>query len=158
WTIHGLWINYCNGSWYCPMDTPLPTNNITKLLLDNNKTDLVKDMMHYWNPDEDYNNLWLHELKKHASCMSTIQPSCYDDDAVRGWIDYFESTVQLYLKYPIFDVLKAHGILPGYYYSTDSIKDALFSTWNITLSLQCEENILSEVFLYFHAIVSNFIN
>jgi ribonuclease T2 len=134
----------------------LPTRNISKLLLQHNRSDLVADMLHYWNPDEDYNDLWVHELEKHASCIGTIQSLCYaNHDPVQGWIDYFENTIQLYLKYPIFDVLKAHGIIPGHHYSVDRIKSALFDTLNTTVSLQCEENVLSEVFFYFHVVVSD---
>ena len=103
WTIHGLWPDFCNGTWtqYCDLARqydPHPSPNTTTGTPDGvpvppyegpdigtlvEKTgrrgrELVRYMRAYWpSRDEPSHVLWAHEFSKHATCFSTFNTSCY---------------------------------------------------------------------------------
>ncbi|KAI1083480.1 ribonuclease T2 family protein [Whalleya microplaca] len=101
WTIHGLWPDFCNGSYtqYCdlsrqydPEPSPNTTNgkpdgtpvepwtggSIEPFLEAAGRWDLIAYMKKYWlgflQPSS---TLWAHEYSKHATCFSTFATSCY---------------------------------------------------------------------------------
>lgn len=92
WSIHGLWLDYANGSYpeFC-----------SKLNFDNLSYTLEKDMNSKWYSCEgdDY-TFWNHELQKHASCIKDyIMPDLNSND-------YFNYTMGLYNGFhPLMDVM-----------------------------------------------------
>ncbi|KAK2606073.1 hypothetical protein QQS21_003468 [Conoideocrella luteorostrata] len=101
WSIHGLWPDFCNGSYtqYCdlsrqydPKPSPNTTNSkpdgtpvppytgepIDKWFEPYGKLDLLAYMKKYWVSQFDPNWVfWAHEYSKHATCFSTFQKECF---------------------------------------------------------------------------------
>jgi ribonuclease T2 len=70
----------CDGSYptYC---TQAPRYfNITAIIVQAAKTELLDDMKKYWLPNRGTTeNFWEHEWNKHGTCVNTLAPSCYGD-------------------------------------------------------------------------------
>ncbi|OXV06934.1 hypothetical protein Egran_05300 [Elaphomyces granulatus] len=99
WTLHGLWPDFCNGSFtqYCDLNRqydPAPSPNTTTgtvvppwkgpsidtFLQPFGKYDLLAYMNKYWISQGSPNyDLWAHEFSKHATCYSTFDTPCYGD-------------------------------------------------------------------------------
>ncbi|KAK5141903.1 hypothetical protein LTR04_002424 [Oleoguttula sp. CCFEE 6159] len=139
WTLHGLWPDFCNGSFtqYCdlsrqydPSPSPNTTNglpngtvvppykgpDIGTFLQPFGKGDLLAYMNKYWisqgSPNADF---WGHEFSKHGTCFSTFDVPCYGP-AVRAHedvVDYFETAVLYYENLPTYGWLSAAGIRPS---------------------------------------------
>ena len=153
WTIHGLWPDFCNGSFtqYCdlkrqydPIPSP-PTQNgkengtrvepykgpsIDTFIQDWGRTDLLEFMDTFWisqgSPNKDF---WAHEFSKHGTCYSTFDIPCYgpkyrEHEEV---IDFFDTALSYYRKLPTYDWLAAAGIKPSNCtrYSLSNITSAL---------------------------------
>lgn len=96
WTLHGLWPDFCNGSYtqYCDLSRqfdPSPSPNTTNGLANGTivptytgpgvntfirtfgKYDLLAYMNKYWvNQGASNEGFWAHEFSKHATCYSTF--------------------------------------------------------------------------------------
>jgi len=139
WTLHGLWPDFCNGSYtqytdlsrqYDPYPSPNTTNGkpngtvvppytgpgIGTFLIPFGKYDLLAWMNKYWisqtGPNQDF---WAHEFSKHAVAFSTFDVPCYGPKYVEheDVVDFFETAVGYFLKFPTFDWLSKHGITPS---------------------------------------------
>ncbi|KAI5365030.1 Putative ribonuclease T2 [Septoria linicola] len=139
-TLHGLWPDYCNGSYgqYCDKDfsrqyDPIPSPNTTNGLPNGTvvppytgpnigtflepfgKFDLLAWMNKYWisqsGPNADF---WAHEFSKHATCFSTFDVPCYGPEYRKHEevVDFFETAIGYYKKYPTWEWLAKHSILP----------------------------------------------
>ncbi|KAI6785149.1 Ribonuclease Trv-like protein [Emericellopsis cladophorae] len=153
WTIHGLWPDFCNGSYtqYCDLSRqydPLPYPNtttgtpdgtpvvpydgepISKWFEPNGKADLMEYMEKYW-PGLDQASwiLWAHEYSKHATCFSTFQTECYGPNmhVLDDLWDYFETTIAYFRTLPSWGWLATHGIIPSNStpYTLGNIQEAL---------------------------------
>ena len=83
WSIHGLWLDYDNGSYpeYCSNMTYW---NITNVALE-------QEMWKSWySCDGDDNSFWEHELQKHGSCIKDYVFPFMNSN------NYFEDTIELY--------------------------------------------------------------
>ncbi|QIX01458.1 hypothetical protein AMS68_006975 [Peltaster fructicola] len=165
WTIHGLWPDFCNGSYtqYCdlsrqydPVPSPNTTNglkngtvvppytgpNISTFLEPFGKYDLLAYMNKYWisqgQPNADF---WGHEFSKHATCYSTFQTECYGPGYRQheDVIDFFETVVQYYEEFPTYDFLADHDIVPSNTttYSLASFESALKEEYGEVPYLGC---------------------
>lgn len=149
WTLHGLWPDFCDGSFtqYCdfsrqydPTPSP-PSTNGTKVpeykgpgvdtfIKDFNRTDLLKYMNNYWvswgSPNE---NFWAHEFSKHGTCYSTFDIPCYGPNYKKheDVIEFFETAIKYYERLPTYHWLAAEGIKPSNStpYSLSNITSAL---------------------------------
>lgn len=139
WTLHGLWPDFCNGSYtqYCDLNRqydPVPSPNtttgtssgipvpaytgpsISTFLAPFGKLDLLAYMNKYWisqgSPNGDF---WGHEFSKHATCFSTFDIPCYGPmyQNHSDVIDFFETAVQYYANLPTYGWLSAGGIRPS---------------------------------------------
>ena len=96
WLIHGLWPTNNNQTWpqFCCFDRKLIIKDLDPIR---------SDLLNNW-PNLELNrgveSLWQHEWQKHGTCTKTKQ------------ISYFNNTLTLYKKYPVFDWLKEAGIVP----------------------------------------------
>ena len=100
-------------------------------------------------------DLWAHEWNKHGTCLSTIQPSCYDDYMPgQDIVDYFRATIQLSRSLPTFTFLESCGIVPshGQTYSLADIESCIAdTTWGHTPHVGCsEDGYLNEILYYHH--------
>lgn len=154
WTLHGLWPDFCNGSFtqYCdlsrqydpipspntttgkPDGTPVPPYkgpNIGTFLKPFGKFDLLEYMNTYWiAQNQDNAGFWGHEFSKHATCFSTFNTQCYGPRYQKHEevVNFFETTIKYYRRFPTFDWLKGAGITPSNTttYSYGKIRDTLF--------------------------------
>ncbi|KJZ79938.1 hypothetical protein HIM_00652 [Hirsutella minnesotensis 3608] len=134
WTIHGLWPDFCNGSYtqYCdlsrqydprpdntPRGTPVPPYKgepIDRWFAASGKRDLLAYMNRHWIAQRDRNwVLWAHEFSKHATCFSTFQTECYGPKAAEhaDLFDFFETVVRFQRALPTFRWLAEASIRPS---------------------------------------------
>jgi ribonuclease T2 len=139
WSIHGLWPDFCNGSYtqYCdlnrqydPSPSPNTTNglangtvvppyngsNIGTFLEPFGRYDLLAYMNKYWiNQGAPNYDFWGHEFSKHATCYSTFDVPCYGPEYRKheDVVDFFETVIKYYMKRPTFTWLKKHNIVPS---------------------------------------------
>ena len=117
WTIHGTWPDNCNGSYeqYCDASRNVTGETFVSYLLNYGRTDLLQQFNKLWiNQGGPNSDLWAHEYAKHATCTSTFDPRCYANfttgiDAV----DYAETTIEAFSRFPTFDILERAGITPS---------------------------------------------
>ncbi|KAF2850699.1 ribonuclease T2 [Plenodomus tracheiphilus IPT5] len=154
WTLHGLWPDFCNGSYtqYCDLTRqydPLPSPNTTNALPNGTlvtpytgpnigtflepfgRYDLLSYMHTYWiaqaQPNPDF---WAHEFSKHATCFSTFNVPCYgplyrEHEEV---VEFFETAIRYYQRFPTWEWLGGEGIVPSNStrYTYGEIRDVLF--------------------------------
>ncbi|KAI8079729.1 ribonuclease T2-like protein [Halteromyces radiatus] len=153
WTIHGLWNDFCNGSYPSNCDPSRSYTNITEVLVSRRAFKLLQDMNNDWpNSAGHVDDFWSHEWNKHGTCMSTFEPGCYEKkDPFQGMIDYFNTTMKLHKKYNIYKALKRHGIVPGHKYSTSKVQKVIKKEFGMLPDLRCTtEGHLVETWMYFH--------
>jgi ribonuclease T2 len=139
WTLHGLWPDFCNGSYtqYCDLKRqydPLPSPNTTTgtpsgtpvvpykgpnigtFLEPFGRYDLLAWMNKYWiaqnQPNPDF---WGHEFSKHATCYSTFDVPCYGPNyrEHEEVVDFFDTAIAYFQKLPTYDWLAGKGIKPS---------------------------------------------
>ncbi|KAL3453761.1 ribonuclease T2-like protein [Aspergillus insuetus] len=154
WTIHGLWPDHCNGGFDQFCDSRRRYSNISLILVDAGRRDLLDQMSTYW---KDYKgddpNLWEHEWNKHGTCVSTLETHCYSDYyPQQEVVDYFDKTVELFHDLPTFETLSNAGIVPSYdqTYTRGEIEDALSKTHGATVTVRCRSHRLQEVWYFFN--------
>ncbi|KAG5927933.1 hypothetical protein E4U42_001525 [Claviceps africana] len=139
WSIHGLWPDFCNGSYtqYCDLSRqydPRPSPNTTDGRADgtpvppytgepidgwfarHGKLPLLAYMNRYWVSQHDPNWVfWAHEFSKHATCFSTFQKECFGPSppAHRDLFDFFETVLRWHKTLPTFAWLLGAGIRPS---------------------------------------------
>lgn len=139
WTLHGLWPDYCNGSYtqYCDLSRqydPVPSPNtttatssgtpvppykgpsISTFLAPFGKFDLLAYMNKFWvNQGAPNGDFWAHEFSKHATCFSTFDVPCYGPMHQNNSevVDFFETAVQYYQNLPTYGWLSAGGMRPS---------------------------------------------
>lgn len=87
-------------------------------------------MDHYWiNLAAPNVDLWAHEFSKHATCFSTFDVPCYGPQYQEHEevIEYFETTIMYYERFPTWEWLQQAGITPSNTttYTLDDIQGTL---------------------------------
>ncbi|KAH8805865.1 ribonuclease T2 family protein [Xylogone sp. PMI_703] len=139
WTLHGLWPDFCNGSFtqYCdlnrqydlvpapntttgkPDGTPVPPYkgpNIGTFLEPFGKFDLLAYMNKFWIAQGTSNaDFWGHEFSKHGTCYSTFDIPCYGPQyrEHEEVVEFFETAVSYYQILPTYGWLSAKDIRPS---------------------------------------------
>ncbi|KAI8337970.1 ribonuclease T2-like protein [Chlamydoabsidia padenii] len=153
WTIHGLWNDFCNGSYPSNCDPSREYSNITEILVSRRAFRLLQEMNNDWpNSAGHVDDFWSHEWNKHGTCMSTFEPNCYENkDVFQGMIDFYNTTMKLHQKYNIYKALKRNGITPGHTYSTARVQKAIKKEFDMFPDLRCDTNgHLVETWMYFY--------
>ncbi|KAI1503907.1 ribonuclease T2 family protein [Biscogniauxia marginata] len=155
WTIHGLWPDFCNGSYtqYCdpsrqydPEPYPNTTTgtpsgepvvpwtgvSIDEFVKPFGKWDLLAYMKKFWTGQSQPSAvLWAHEFSKHATCFSNFDVECYGPLYARAphadVADYFATVVGYYRDLPTWAWLAARGVRPSNAttYSLSDVQGAL---------------------------------
>ncbi|OJK05180.1 hypothetical protein ASPACDRAFT_74698 [Aspergillus aculeatus ATCC 16872] len=154
WTIHGLWPDHCNGGFdqYC--DSKRKYSNISLILVDAGRGDLLDYMSTYWKDFRgDDPNLWEHEWNKHGTCVSSLETHCYTEYIPQQEVvDYFDKTADLYRELPTYETLAKANILPSYTktYTRREIEDVLSQSHGAEVTIRCRHGSLNEVWYYFN--------
>ncbi|KAF2011685.1 ribonuclease T2 [Aaosphaeria arxii CBS 175.79] len=154
WTIHGLWPDRCDGSFEANCDPSREYTNISAIIKSFGKDDLLNDMETYW---KDYkgndDSFWSHEWGKHGTCISTMEPECYDEHkATEEVVDFFQKTVDLFKELPSYKWLEEAGITPSdsETYTTDAIQAALSAKRpGVEVTLGCKSGRLNEIWYHY---------
>ncbi|KAL3653223.1 Ribonuclease 2 [Castilleja foliolosa] len=143
-TIHGLWPDYNDGTWpACCSGKIFDVKEISTLLSGLNK---------YWpslscdapsNCHGGKGLFWEHEWEKHGTCSSP---------AVRDEYDYFLTTLNLYFKYNVTEVLREAGYVASNSekYPLKGIVSAIQNAYHATPEFQCSGDAVEELRLCFH--------
>lgn len=119
----------CDGTYQSSCDSSRAYSNISDILKDQGKDDLVTYMDKYWvDIDGDNESFWEHEWSKHGTCINTIEPSCYTDYKPQEEVgDFFQKVVDLFKTLDSYKALSAAGITPddSKTYDLSDIEDAL---------------------------------
>lgn len=154
WTIHGLWPDHCNGGFDQFCDHKRQYSNISLILVDSGRGDLLEYMSEYWKDFRgDDANLWQHEWNKHGTCVSTLEPHCYKDYIPQqDVVDYFDRAVDIFKEVPTFEFLAKAGILPSHTetYARADIEDALEKAHGAPVVVNCRQGAISEVWYFFN--------
>ncbi|KIV96283.1 hypothetical protein PV10_00166 [Exophiala mesophila] len=172
WTIHGLWPDLCTGGFDQFCDTTRSEYHIRAILqtLNGGNAALLDFMDANWltldgNPEQ----LWAHEWNKHGTCISTIEPTCYQRDdeqdgaATSGsstskstlhadLLDYFVQTTSLFRTLDTFAIFAESGIVPSYdrHYDLTELQDAIeASPHGFPVTFRCRNGELNEIWYHF---------
>ncbi len=97
WTVHGLWPDRCDGTYESYCDRRRQYDDIGTTIQEEDP-ELFEYMSVYWKDYKgDDERFWEHEWNKHGTCISTLEPNCYQAYTPREeLVDYFQKTVELF--------------------------------------------------------------
>ncbi|KAG8054346.1 hypothetical protein GUJ93_ZPchr0001g30325 [Zizania palustris] len=143
-TIHGLWPDYDDGTWpSCCRHTNFDMDKILPL-----KPTLDK----YW-PSlycsssstcfSGKGPFWAHEWEKHGTCSSPV---------VKDELEYFSTTLDLYFKYNVMEMLTNGGIhiSNGKKYALTDVIDAVKCAFGALPQIVCKKGSVEELRLCFN--------
>ncbi|PVU95803.1 hypothetical protein BB561_001599 [Smittium simulii] len=140
-------------------DAKRVVSGVADTILKQNTT--VYDLMKtFWPSNQgDDNKFWTHEWNKHGTCVSTLDPKCYDPNTfIKGEdiVAYFSEVLELTMNYDIYAALEAKDIIPitrvdkkSKLYSLNEFKEAIKDRFKEYPSVHCIGNRLNEIRLYF---------
>ena len=144
----------CDGTYDANCDSSRAYSNISAILNSFGATDLLSYMGTYW---KDYNgddeSFWYHEWAKHGTCISTLEPECYNDHkATEEVVDFFQKTVDLFKTLPSYQWLSDAGITPSTSktYTFDAIQKAIQAKRpDVEVTLGCRSGALNEIWYHY---------
>lgn len=164
--------DHCAGGFDQFCDSKRKYSNISLILVDSGRGDLLEYMSEYWKDFRgDDANLWEHEWNKHGTCVSTLETHCYDDYLPQQEVvDYFDKTVEVFKELPSYEVglVLAHvfkitslteskflanaGITPSQTqtYNLADIEGALEVAHGSPVTIRCRHGALNEIWYYFN--------
>ncbi|KAG2156673.1 ribonuclease T2 [Suillus bovinus] len=180
WSIHGLLPVNCDGTsgQYCdlsrqydpkPSPSTLPNGTVitpykgpsVRTFLDEfDHSDLLYYMDRFWiNQGAPNEELWAQEFSKHGTCTSTFDVACYEPGYKKHQevVNFFETVVKVFQKYPTFYKLASAGIVPSNTttYTRAQITDALYSQIGADPWLGCRDGTVLEEIQYFHHVMGS---
>ncbi|KAK7422657.1 Ribonuclease T2 precursor (RNase T2) [Neonectria punicea] len=154
WTIHGVWPDNCDGTYPQFCDSSREYTNIEEIMTQFGDEDTLAYMKKYWLSDSGSDeSLWEHEWGKHGTCISTLDPDCYDDyQTGQEAADYANTVVSLFKTLPTYKWLEEAGITPSKNktYTSSEIQDALVAQHGAEVTLGCNGAYLDEVWYHFN--------
>ncbi|KAM5352932.1 hypothetical protein ACJ41O_005654 [Fusarium nematophilum] len=154
WTIHGLWPDNCDGTYPQFCDSSREYSNIKELVSKFLGNATLSYISTYWlSNDGDDEGLWEHEWNKHGTCISTLEPDCYQDYQTGSEAaDYVKRTVSLFKSLPTYQWLADAGIEPSddKTYDAAEIVDALAAQHGAEVTIGCQGGKLNEVWYHFN--------
>ncbi|KAI9197458.1 ribonuclease T2-like protein [Polychytrium aggregatum] len=165
-TVHGLWPDYCNGS-YSNSDLGCdPTRRYTDVpaRIMGADSDLYGKLQKMWmGADGSYDWFWSHEFVKHGTCDSQLNPKCYTNYKPNEEIvDYTRRIYSLWKEFDLFAAFKKHGIVPSNTttYKFSAMQAALKAEFGYEGAIQCvtdsqKNKYLSEIWMYLMNVAGN---
>ncbi|KAL1621778.1 Ribonuclease T2 precursor (RNase T2) [Diplodia seriata] len=161
WTMHGLWNDYCNGSYPSACDASRNYVDIASTLEEYHQDGLLDYMKEHWRNDPVITTangtdeeLWEHEWSKHGTCMTTLRPSCYTHYTPElELVQFLHEVVYLHKQLPTQDYLASCGIVPtsnSTYVLADIEACFIEATGGYLPHIGCTNGSLSEVWYYHH--------
>ncbi|KAI8817581.1 ribonuclease T2-like protein [Fimicolochytrium jonesii] len=166
-TIHGLWPDYCDGTYNTsPLgcDPARAYHDVSERIAANTvEKGFVEKLKKVWKgADGSYEWMWSHEWTKHGTCMSTINPTCFSKEvqAANSSADvltYFHTTYKLRERYEMGKILRKKNIVPSATkpYKFADFQAAIEADTGYPGTLQCVKvngtAYLSEVWLFLNA-------
>ncbi|PAV22062.1 ribonuclease T2 [Pyrrhoderma noxium] len=154
WTIHGLWPDNCDETFESSCDPSRAYTDISKLLTSAGASDTLSFMETNWvdiNGDDE--SFWEHEWSKHGTCMSTLEPSCFEDYSTGDEaVAFFNTVVKLFKTLPTFTFLSNQGITPSTSktFTYASLTSALQTENSVIPALSCDGSTLNAISWYFN--------
>ncbi|GLJ49863.1 hypothetical protein SUGI_1059610 [Cryptomeria japonica] len=143
-TIHGLWPDYNDGTWpQCCSGARFNEKKIFSLLGELERDWPSLSCSSPTNCHGGRGSLWAHEWEKHGTCSYPV---------IKDEYSYFSTTLQIYSKYNILDILNAAGISPANdkEYLTCDLVTAISKAVGATPSVVCSHGQLEELRLCFY--------
>ncbi|KAK9669572.1 hypothetical protein RND81_13G140600 [Saponaria officinalis] len=143
-TIHGLWSNYNDGSWpSCCSDTDFDEKQISTLrkALDENWPTLTCGSIPTCHGHN--GSFYAHEWEKHGTCSASVTPDEYN---------YFLTTLNLYFKYNVTDVLSEAGYTPSNSekYPLGGVITSIENAFHTSPLIVCSGDAIQEIRLCFY--------
>lgn len=143
----------CDGTYEATCDQNRQYTNITEIL-SAGAPDTLSYMQTYWKDYQgDDETFWEHEFGKHGTCISTLDPECYDnyssgDEAV----DFFNKAVELFKTLPSYTWLTDAGIVPSSSatYTLAEIQAALSAKHGKDVVINCDGDSLNELWYQYN--------
>ncbi|KAL5519688.1 hypothetical protein ACEPAG_1348 [Sanghuangporus baumii] len=154
WGIHGLWPDKCNGQFYenCDSGRKYSGSQIETVLQNAEQNDLLDYMRTFWvSNDESPENFWAHEWATHGTCVSTLEPNCFEGYVTaQEVVPYFETVVQLFQQLNTYDALTNAGISPSSTetYTLTELQDVVSTSLGYVPDFICSNARLSSVQFY----------
>lgn len=156
-TLHGLWPDNCDGSFDQFCDPSSEISSVTKILEEFKEDELLTKMKRIWkNYNGNDENLWVHEYNKHGTCMTTINPKCYNPSTFKknqNVVDFYKKTVELFEQLPTYQWLALNGIVPSetQTYTKKQIEDTLSAHFGQPVYIKCNRyRAFQEVWYFYH--------
>jgi ribonuclease T2 len=127
-------------------------SSISSILKTFGQDDLLAYLSKHWKGIAGDEHLWQHEWSKHGTCVSTLEPKCYEDyKEAQEVVDYFQATVDLYKSLPSFDWLAQANITPSTEktYDLKDIEAALKTPRGVSAVVGCQGGELREIWYHF---------
>ncbi|GAB4830380.1 Ribonuclease 2 [Ancistrocladus abbreviatus] len=143
-TIHGLWPDYNDGTWpACCTNSRFDYKEISTL---RDALDRYWPSLSCGSPSTCHGHkgtFWAHEWEKHGTC-------CYP--VIRNEYDYFLTTLNVYFKYNVTQVLSEAGYVPSNSekYPLGGIVSAIENTFHTSPLLVCSGDEVEELRLCFY--------
>ncbi|XP_031111724.1 ribonuclease 2-like [Ipomoea triloba] len=143
-TIHGLWPDYNDGTWpACCKGSQYDESQISAL---------ASAMKKYWPTYQcgssstchhSKGSFWAHEWEKHGTCSYPV---------VQNEYDYFLTTLNVFFKYNVTEVLYKAGYVPSNSekYPLGGIISAIQNAFHATPELTCSRGAVEELRLCFY--------
>ena len=138
-----------DGGYDATCDQSRTYSNISDILTAGGAQDTLDYMQTYWKDyqgdDEDF---WSHEWDKHGTCISTLEPTCYDDyQPTQEVVDYFKRAVEIFKTLPSYEWLAEAGITPSESktYTSVEIQDALKAKHGNDVTIGCKSGNFNEI-------------
>lgn len=129
WTIHGLWPakNNSESPIFCPGE------EFNETVLDQIKSELNKYWPDLMPPKERNSTFWRYQWEKHGTCAGDIPK-------LNGTLNFFQTTLALYHKYNVLELLSNSRIDPSKEgtYSANQIINELSKGNRTKVELKCE--------------------
>lgn len=143
----------CDGTYEANCDSSRAYTNISSILQDS-VPETLSYMEEYWKDYQgDDETFWEHEWAKHGTCMSTLEPDCYDDyQPTQEASEYFARAVEIFKTLPSYKWLDDAGITPSTSktYTLAEIQDALSSQHGSDVVINCDSGALNELWYQFN--------